>query len=137
MTNTTVNWRDLNSLYSNYCIPFRQLLYSSFYMKMIISKSPIISKYWRNTANYKIYICFYLLKLLACGFEGSKNNTNWSWTWNTTLPYKFVNPWSFVRITAGFLQIDLCMKPTLCVTLQAKFQYSSTIKYVVHWLPYD
>ena len=39
---------------------------------MIINKSQIIIKYWRNTANYKIYIRLYLLKLPACGFVGPK-----------------------------------------------------------------
>ena len=101
MTNTAVDWKDLNNLYSNFYIPFSQLLYSSFYTKMIIiSKSTIIIKYWRNTANYEIYIRFYLLKLPACGFKGPENNTNRCWKWNTTLPYKFVSRWSFVRITA-------------------------------------
>ena len=76
MTNTTVDSKDLNSLYSNYCSPFSQLLYSSFYTKMIISKSTIIIKYWRNIANYEIYIRFYLLKLPTCGFKGPGNNTN-------------------------------------------------------------
>ena len=63
MTNTAVYWKNLNSLYSNCCIPLNQLLYLSFYTKMIISKSTIIIKYWRNIANYEIYIHFYLLKL--------------------------------------------------------------------------
>ena len=54
MMNTVVDWKDLNSLYSNGCIPLNQLLYSSIYTKMIISKSTIISKYWRNIANYEI-----------------------------------------------------------------------------------
>ena len=116
--------------------PFSQLLYSSFYTKMIISKSTIIIKYWRNISIYKIYSHFYLLKLPACGFKGPKNNTNQYWTWNTTLPYKFVSPWSFVHVTAGFLQINLCTKPTLPVTLQTKFQYSSTLKCIVHRLSY-
>ena len=35
---------------------------------MVISKSQIITKYWRNTANYEIYIRYNLLKLPACGF---------------------------------------------------------------------
>ena len=57
MINTTVNWKDFNSLYSNSCIPFKKLLYSSFYTIMIFSKSPIIIiKHWRNIANYEIYI---------------------------------------------------------------------------------
>ena len=43
----------------------------------------------------------------------------------------FVNPWLFVRVTAGFLQINLCTKPTLHVTLQIKFHYSSTLKCIV------
>ena len=133
---TTVGWKNLNSLYSNCCIPYSQLLYSSFYIKMIITKSPIIIKYWRNTTNYEIYIRFYLLKLPTCGFEGPKNNTNQWWIWNTTLPYKFVSLWSFVRVTAGFLQINLCTKPTLRVTLQTKFQYSSTLKCIIHRLLY-
>ena len=120
----------------NCCIPLSQLLYLSFYMKMIISKSTIISKYWRNIDNYEIYICLYLLKVPTCGFNGPENNTNQFWIWNTTLPYKFVSPWSFVRITADFLQINLCTKPTLCVTLQTKFQYSSTLKCIVNQLPY-
>ena len=34
-------------------------------------------------------------------------------------------------VTAGFLQMNLRMKPTLHVTLQTKFQYSSTLKYMV------
>ena len=136
MTNTTADWKDLNSLYLNCCIPFSQLFYLSFYMKTIISKSKIIIKYWRNIANYEIYIRFYLLKLPACGFKGPENNTNRCWIWNTTLPYKFVSPWSFVRVTAGFLQINLCTKPTLCITLQTKFQYSSTLKCIIHRLPY-
>ena len=72
MTNTTVDWKDLNNLYSNCCIPFSQLLYSSFYMKMLISKSTIIIKYWRNIPNYEIYISFYLLKLPTCGFKDAK-----------------------------------------------------------------
>ena len=120
--NTTV-WKEYNSLNTNCLNSFSQLLYSSFYMKMIIIKSPIIFKYWRNIANYKIYIHFYLLKLPACGFEGSKNNINRCWIWNATLPYKFVS-----RVTTGFLQINLCMKSTLPVTLQTKFQYSSIAK---------
>ena len=134
ITNTAVSWKDLNSLYSNCCIPLNQLLYSSFYTKMIISKSTIIIKYWRNIANYEIYIHFYLLKLPACGFKGPENNTNRCWIWNTTLPYKFVSLWSFVYVTAGFLQINLCTKPTLRVTLQTKFQYSSTLKCIVNRL---
>ena len=127
MTNTTVDWEEYNNLNTNCLNPFSQLLYSSFYTKMIISKSRIIIKYWRNTTNYKIYIHFYLLKLSACGFLGPKNNTNWCCIWNTTLLYKFFNPWSFTLVTAGFLQISLCVKPTLHVTLQTKFQYSSTL----------
>ena len=126
MMNTTVNWKDLNNLYSNCCIPFSQLLYSSFYMKMIISKSSIIIKYWRNSANYEIYIRFYLLKPPACRFEGPQNN-NRCWIWNTTLPF---TPWSFMCVTVGFLQINLCMKPTLHTALQTKFQYSNTLKYI-------
>ena len=35
--------KGFNSLYSNCCIPFSQLLYSSFYAKMIISKSSIVT----------------------------------------------------------------------------------------------
>ena len=136
MTNTAVDWKDLNSLYSNCCIPRNQLLYSSFYTKMIISKSTIIMKYWRNIANYEISIRFYLLELPTCGFKGPENNTNRCWIWNTTLPYKFVSPWSFVCVTAGFLQINLCTKPTLRVALQTKFQYSSTLKCIVNRLPY-
>ena len=136
MMNTTVDWKDLNSLHSNCCTPFSQLLYSSFYIKIIVSKSTIIIKYWRNTTNYEIYIHFYLLKLPTCGFEGPKNNINQCWIWNTTLPYKFVNSWSFMHVTEGFLQINLCMKPTLRITLQTKFQYSSTLKCMVHRLPY-
>ena len=92
MTNTTVDWEEYNSLNTNCLNPFSQLLYSSFYTKMIISKSTIISKYWRNIANYEIYIRFYLLKVPTCGFKGPKNNTNQCWIWNTTLPYKFVSP---------------------------------------------
>ena len=76
MTNTTVDWKEYNSLYSDCCIPFSQLLYSSFYTKMIISKSTIIMKYWRNSANYEIYIRFYLLELPTYGFKGPKNSTN-------------------------------------------------------------
>ena len=136
MTNTTVDWREYNSLNTNCLNPFNQLLYLSFYTKKIISKSSVIIKYWRNIANYKIYIHFYLLKLLACGFRGPENNTNWCWIWNTTLPYKFVSCWWFVRITAGFLQINLCTKPTLCVTLQTKFQYSTILKCIIYRLPY-
>ena len=64
-----------------------------------------------------------------------KNNTNRCWIWNTTLPYKFGSHWSFVRITAGFLQINLCTKPTLRVTLQTKFHHSSILKCIVHRLP--
>ena len=111
-----------------------KLLYS--FMKLIISKSPIIIKHWRNTANYKSYIHFYLLKLRVSAFEGPKNNKNQRWIWNTTLPYKFVSPWSFICVTAGFLQINLCMNPTLYVTLQTKFYYSSTLKCIVDRLPY-
>ena len=74
MINTTVAWKEYNSLNTNCLNPFSKLLYSSFYMKMIISKSKIIIKYWRNTTNYEIYICFYLLKLPACGFEGPKKH---------------------------------------------------------------
>ena len=136
MMNTAVDWKDLNSLYSNYCIPLNQLLYSSFYIKMIISKSTIISKYWRNITNYEIYICVYLLKLPGCGFKEPENNTNRCWIWNTTLPCGFVGPWWFVRVTAGFLQINLCTKPTLRVALQAIFQYSSTLKCIVNRSPY-
>ena len=136
MTNTTVDWKEYNSLNTNCCIPFSQLLYSSFYMKMIISKSTIIMKYWRNIANYKIYIHFYLLELPTCGYKESENSTNRCWIWNTTLPYKFVSRWSFVHVKAGFLQINLRTKPTLRVTLQTKFQYSSTLKCIVHRLPY-
>ena len=76
MTNPTVDWEKYNNLNTNCLNPFSQLLYSSFYTKMIISKSTIISKYWRNIANYEIYIRFYLLKLPACGFKGPENNTN-------------------------------------------------------------
>ena len=135
MTNTTVDWEEYNRLNTNCLNPFSQLLYSAFYTKMIISKSTIISKYWRNIANYEIYIRFYLLKLPACGFKGPENN-NRCWIWNTTLPYKFVSPWSFVCVMADFLQINLCMKPTLRVILQTKFQYSSTLKCIIHRLPY-
>ena len=136
MTNTTVDWKEYNSLNTNCLNPFSQLLYLPFYTKMVISKSPIIITYWRNTVNYEIYIRFYLLKLPACGFERPKNNTNRCWIWNRTPPYKFFNLWSFALIMAGFLQINLCMKPTLRVTLQTKFQYSSTLKCIVHRLPY-
>ena len=72
MTNTTVDWEEYNILNTNCLNPFSQLLYSSFNTKMIISKSKIISKYWRNIANYKIYIRFYLLKLSTCGLKGPK-----------------------------------------------------------------
>ena len=41
-----------------------------------------------------------------------------------------------MRVTAGFLQTNLCTKPTLRVTLQTKFYYSSTLKCIVHRLPY-
>ena len=136
MMNTTVGWKEYNSLNTNCLNPFSQLLYSSFYMKMIISKLTIIIKYWRNTTNYEIYTRFYLLKLPTCGFEGLKDSTNQCWIWNTTLPHKFISPWSFVHVTAGFLQINLCTKPTLRVTLQIEFQYSSTLKCIVHRLPY-
>ena len=125
----------INSLYSNSCIPFSRVLYSSFYMKMISSKSTII-KYWRNIINYEIYIHFYLLKLPTCGFEGHKNHINRCWLQNTTLSYKFVSLWSFVRIMEGFLQINLCTKPTLSITLRTKFQYTSNLKCMVHRLPY-
>ena len=37
MTNTAVDWKESNCLN-----PFSQLLYSSFYTQVIISKSPII-----------------------------------------------------------------------------------------------
>ena len=120
-------------LYSNCLTPFSQLLYLSFYTRRIISKSTIIR---RNIANYKIDIHFFLLKLPACGFKGPTNNIYQRWIWNTALPYKFVSPWSFILVTADFLQINLCTKPTLCVTLQTKFQYSSTLKCIVHRLPY-
>ena len=76
MTNTAVDWKDLNSLYSNCCIPLNQLLYSLFYTKMMISKSTIIIKYWRNITNYEIYIRLYLLKLPACDFKEPENHTN-------------------------------------------------------------
>ena len=36
-----------------------------------------------------------------------------------------------MHATAGFLQTNLCTKPTLRVTLQTKFQYSSTLKCIV------
>ena len=120
--------KEYNSLNTNCCIPFSQLLYSSFYTKMIISKSTIIIKYWRNNGNYEIYIRFYLLKLPACSFKGPENNINRCWIWNTTLPYKFVSCWSFVHVTAGFLQINLWTKPTLRITLQTKLQYTSALK---------
>ena len=135
MTNTTVDWKECNSLNTNCYIPFSQL-YLPFYTKMMLSKSTIIMKYWRNIANYEIYIHFYLLKLPSCGFKGPENNTNRCWIWNTRLPYKFGSPWSFVRITAGFLQINLCRKPTFRITLQTKFQYSSPLKCIVHRSPY-
>ena len=45
MTNTTVDCEEYNSLNTNCLNPFSQLLCSPFYMKMIISKSTIISKY--------------------------------------------------------------------------------------------
>ena len=116
-------------MYSNCCILFGQLLYSSFYTKMIISKSPIIIKYWRNAANYEIFICFYLLKLPVCGFEGPKNNTiDVEYEIQHSHIAKFVSPWSFMRVNAGFLQINLYTKPTLRIKLQTKFQYSSTLK---------
>ena len=41
-----------------------------------------------------------------------------------------------MRVTAGFLQINLHTKPTLRVTLQTKLQYSRTLKRIVHRLPY-
>ena len=133
---TMVEWKDLNSLYSNCCIPFSQLMYLSSYTKMIINKSTIIIKYCRNIANYKLCICFYLLKLPAYGIEGSKNNTNRCWIWNATLPHKLVSPWLFMHVTADFLQMSLCTKPTLRITLQTKFQYGNTLKCIVHRLPY-
>ena len=43
--NTTVDRKEYNSLNTNCLNPFSELLYSSFYMKMIISKSPNIIKY--------------------------------------------------------------------------------------------
>ena len=135
MTNTTVDWKECNSLNTNCLYLFSQLLYSSFYTKIIISKSPNIIKYWTNTDNYEIYIRFYLPKLPTSSFEGPKNNSQ-CWIWNTTHPYKFITPWSFMRVTAGFLQINLFMKCTLRATLQTKFQYSNTLKSIVHRLPY-
>ena len=72
MMNTTVDWKEYNILYSNCCIPFSQLLYSSFYTKLIISKSTIIMKYWTNIVNYKIYIHFYLLELPPVALRNPK-----------------------------------------------------------------
>ena len=68
MTNTTVDWKEYNSLNTNSLNPFSQLLYSP---KMIISKSQIIIKYWRNTADYKIYIRFSVetTSLWFCGIQ--------------------------------------------------------------------
>ena len=86
MMNTIVDWKEYNSLNTNCLNFFSQLLYLSFYTKIIISKSSIIIKYW-SIAIYEIYIRVYLLKLPACGFKGPKNNTNRYWIWNTTLPY--------------------------------------------------
>ena len=120
MTNTTVEWKDLNSLYSNCWIPFSQLLYLSFYTKMRISKLTIIIKYWRNTANYEIYIHFYLLKLPACGFKVPK-------TISIDVEYEMQHSHISLLVpdhlcaSAGFLQINLCTKPILRVTLQIKF----------------
>ena len=79
MMNTTVDWEEYNSWLRG-IQHFEYKLFKSFQStavfviqyKMIISKSKIISKYWRNIANYKIYICFYLLKLSACGLKGPK-----------------------------------------------------------------
>ena len=136
MTNTAIYWKECNNFNINCLNPFNQLLYLSFYTKMIISKSPVIIKYWRNIANYEIYVRFYLWKLPACGIEGPKNNTIRCWIWNTTLPYKFFNSWTFALVAAGFLKIKLHTKPTLRVTLQRKLQYSSTLKCIVHRLPW-
>ena len=41
-----------------------------------------------------------------------------------------------MRVTAGFLQINRCTKPTLRVTLQANFKHISTLNYMVCRLPY-
>ena len=59
-----------NCWFTNYyfCIEWR--------IQQLTERNTIISKYWRNIANYKIYIRFYLLKLPACGFKGPKNNIN-------------------------------------------------------------
>ena len=69
-----IQWRiqQLTEKNTNCLNPFSELLHSSLYTKMIISKSIVIIKYWRNTANYKIYIHFYLFKLPTCGYEGQK-----------------------------------------------------------------
>ena len=42
--NTTVDLKEYNSLNTNCLNLFRQLLFPSFYRKMIISKSPIIKE---------------------------------------------------------------------------------------------
>ena len=78
---------------------------------------------------------FYLLKQIACALEGHKHNANQRWIWNITLLCKFVSPQSFMRITAGSLQINAWTKPTLRIRLQTK-NSTSTFKYMVHLLSY-
>ena len=55
--NITVDLNDLNSLYSNCCIPFSQLLYSSFYTKIIISKSLNIEEISLITKSISVSTC--------------------------------------------------------------------------------
>ena len=45
--------------------------------------------------------------------------------------YKFVNPSSFMHVTAGSLPIYTCTKLTLYTILHTKFQYISTLKCIV------
>ena len=49
-------------------------------------------------------------------------------------PYKFVGPRLFMYVTAGFLQINACTKPTLCTILQTKFEYISSLKIIVFYV---
>ena len=46
------------------------------------------------------------LKLLTCTLEGAISNANQCWIQNTTLPHKFVSPWSFSHVRNGRFPVN-------------------------------
>ena len=89
----------------------------------------------KNKIKYEIRLKALFIETTCLYLEGATNNVNQCWIQNITLPYKLVNPWSFMYITARSLQMNAYTKPTLHTILQTKFQCIGALKCIVYWLP--